>query len=108
MAQRNANYRRNNKNKDTKKFEQPLIDGLMRLGILKDESDIEFLIPNVLSPAYVLFDDNYEESRQTVLDWCTHVGIITKGRYGLWQYNAMEDALREGKEAALQISDHNS
>jgi len=93
---------------DTKKFEQPLIDGLIRLGLLKDESEIEFMIPNVLSPAYVLFDDNYELCRKTVLDWCDHVGLITKGRYGLWQYNAMEDALREGKEAALVVSESSS
>jgi protoporphyrinogen oxidase len=92
---------------DTKKFEQPLIEGLMRLGLLQDESQIEFMIPNVLSPAYVLFDDNYERCRQTVLDWCEHVGLITKGRYGLWQYNAMEDALREGKEAALLVQGSN-
>jgi protoporphyrinogen oxidase len=90
---------------DTKTFEQPLIDGLIRLGLLKDESEIIFMIPNVLSPAYVLFDDNYEVSRKTVLDWCDHVGLITKGRYGLWQYNAMEDALREGQEAADQITE---
>ena len=89
---------------DAKKFEQPMIDGLKRLGLLSDEDQIEFMIPNVLSPAYVLFDDNYEASRKTVLDWCESVGLITKGRYGLWQYNAMEDALREGKEAATQIA----
>ena len=81
-----------------------MIDGLKRLGLLSDEDQIEFMIPNVLSPAYVLFDDNYEASRKQ-LDWCTSVGLITKGRYGLWQYNAMEDALREGKEAATQIMD---
>lgn len=88
---------------DPAQFEQPVIDGLKQLGLLQDESDLVFMIPNVLSPAYVLFDDNYETARKTVLDWAAAAGIICKGRYGLWQYNAMEDALREGKEAAEQI-----
>jgi hypothetical protein len=54
----------------------------------------------VLDPAYVLFDDHYAASRQTILDWLASVSITSVGRYGRWQYNAMEDALLEGKEAA--------
>jgi protoporphyrinogen oxidase len=89
---------------DPSRFEQPVIDGLRRLGILDDESELLFMIPNVLSPAYVLFDDHYELSRATVLDWLGHAGIVSVGRYGRWQYNAMEDAILEGKEAAETVS----
>ena len=85
---------------DPARFEQPVIDGLRRLGILEDEADLVFAIPNVLAPAYVLFDHEYERRRAAVLDWCEQAGIVCVGRYGRWQYNAMEDALREGKEAA--------
>lgn len=89
---------------DPAKFEQPLIDGLRRLGILEDDSEILFMVPNVLSPAYVLFDHRYESARATVLDWLRQAGVISVGRYGRWQYNAMEDALLEGKEAAEIVS----
>lgn len=85
---------------DPQKFEQPVMDGLRRLGILDDESELLFMVPNVLSPAYVLFDQAYEHSRKTVLDWLDHAKIVSVGRYGRWQYNAMEDAVLEGKEAA--------
>jgi protoporphyrinogen oxidase len=85
---------------DPAKFEQALIDGLRKLGIIEDDSEILFMIPNVLKPAYVLFDHHYESARKTVLDWLKHTGIVSVGRYGRWQYNAMEDALLEGKEAA--------
>jgi protoporphyrinogen oxidase len=85
---------------DPAKFEQPLIDGLRRLGILDDSDEILFMIPNVLDPAYVLFDHHYEAARHKVLAWLSHTGIVSVGRYGRWQYNAMEDALLEGKEAA--------
>ncbi len=89
---------------DPSRFEQPVLEGLKRLGLLEDESDLIFMIPNVLSPAYVLFDDHYEASRGAVLDWLNTTSIITVGRYGRWQYNAMEDALLEGQEAAELVT----
>jgi protoporphyrinogen oxidase len=85
---------------DPARFEQPMIDGLRKIGLIDDESQVLFMIPNVLSPAYVLFDHEYEAARSTVLQWLAHAGIVSVGRYGRWQYNAMEDALLEGKEAA--------
>lgn len=88
---------------DPTRFEQPILDGLRRMGIIENEDDVLFMLPNVLSPAYVLFDDQYETARTTVLDWLDHAGVITAGRYGRWQYNAMEDALLDGREAARRI-----
>ncbi len=89
---------------DPSKFEQGVMDGLKRLGLVEDEDDILFMIPNVLSPAYVLFDAEYEASRAAVLEWLESSRIISVGRYGRWQYNAMEDALLEGMEAAETIA----
>lgn len=88
---------------DPSRFEGPMVDGLRKLGIIEDDKDILFVTPNVLSPAYVLFDAHYEVSRKTILDWLEQVGVISVGRYGRWQYNAMEDALLEGKEAAERV-----
>ncbi|MBI4818568.1 MAG: NAD(P)-binding protein [Deltaproteobacteria bacterium] len=85
---------------DPSHFEQPVIEGLKRVGILEDERDLVFMIPNVLSPAYVLVDHAYEAARKSILDFLATFPVMTVGRYGRWQYNAMEDALREGKESA--------
>ncbi|MCC7384002.1 MAG: NAD(P)-binding protein [Deltaproteobacteria bacterium] len=89
---------------DPKRFEQPLLDGLRRAGLITDEDQLVFVIPNVLSPAYVLFDDQYQVARRTILDWLASQSVVSVGRYGRWQYNAMEDALLEGKEAAELVS----
>ncbi len=88
---------------DPSRYEQAVMDGLRKIGILDDESEVLFMEPNVLSPAYVLFDEHYTEARQTVLDWLRSCRIISVGRYGRWQYNAMEDALTEGMEAAAAV-----
>lgn len=85
---------------DPARFEQPMFDGLRRIGLLEDQDEVVFAIPNVLNPAYVLFDEHYQRSRKTVLEWLRGLGVVSVGRYGRWQYNAMEDAILEGKEAA--------
>lgn len=89
---------------DTKRFEQPMIDGLRKVGIIEDEDQLLFCEANVLDPAYVLFDEHYSSSRKKILDWLAASGVISVGRYGRWQYNAMEDALLEGKEAAEKVT----
>lgn len=92
---------------DPSRYEQAVIDGLRQVGLLTDEDELLFLVPNVLSPAYVLVDAHYEVARGTILDWLRdETPIISMGRYGRWQYNAMEDAMREGQEAAEQIRAH--
>lgn len=88
---------------DPTRFVEPVLRGLRTAGIISERDEILFVEPNVLDPAYVLFDDHYERSRQTVLDWLEQTPVITVGRYGRWQYNAMEDALQEGRQAAHQI-----
>jgi protoporphyrinogen oxidase len=77
-----------------------VIEGLRTIGILDQESEILFMEPNFIQPAYVLYDAGYSKARATVLDWLETQNIIAIGRYGRWQYNAMEDALAEGMEAA--------
>ncbi len=90
---------------DPSRFEQGVLEGMKKLGLVERDEDIVFMIPNVLAPAYVLFDHEYEDARGTILDWLDGTGIISMGRYGRWQYNAMEDALREGMQAAELITE---
>jgi protoporphyrinogen oxidase len=88
---------------DPSRYEQPVLDGLQKIGIIDDQDDVLFMVPNVLSPAYVLFDGHYTDARATVLEWVKDQSVISIGRYGRWQYNAMEDALFEGMEAAQAV-----
>lgn len=88
---------------DPRRFEQPVLDGLRRVGIVSGEDEVLFMVPNVLQPAYVLFDGNYVDSRRVCLDWLQSHRVISIGRYGRWQYNAMEDAMLEGKAAAEAV-----
>ncbi len=53
-------------------------------------------VPN----AYVLQDPNYHESRTVLIDYLAAHNVLSTGRYGNWEYSAMEDALIHGRKAA--------
>jgi protoporphyrinogen oxidase len=84
--------------------EEDVLTGLRTCGLLADDDEVVFMEPHRIEPAYVLFDEHYEAARALVLDWLATQEVTSVGRYGRWAYTGMEDALLEGKEAALWSS----
>ncbi len=74
--------------------------GLVEMGFIKDAAQIRFALPGRAPCAYVIYDFEYQNARKTVLDWLAQEGIQSIGRYGDWNYSAMEDALLAGRAAA--------
>ena len=74
--------------------------GLIEMKIIERESDIAFVRPRRIRHAYVVYDRRWARSRKTVIDWLASRGIFTAGRYGRWEYAAMENAIVQGMEAA--------
>lgn len=74
------------------------------LGLIGDASEIlathVFRIPE----AYVVMDSEYEETRSSALKTLETSGVQPVGRYGLWEYGSMEDAIEQGARAAASIS----
>ncbi|MDB4417075.1 hypothetical protein N9232_00860, partial [Akkermansiaceae bacterium] len=71
--------------------------------VISDEDEIVFMDLCRIPHAYVIFDSNYEESREQVLDLLGELGVRSCGRWGGWNYGGMEDAMVEGQQAAFQI-----
>ena len=78
------------------------MDGLAACGLL-DARDVVLARARTIPTAYVLFDHAYGEARRAVLDAAAAAGIVVAGRYGLWEYSAMEDALLSGRAAAERV-----
>ncbi len=76
---------------------------LMRLGFIAQESDVIEIKPNTIDCAYVIFDKYYQKSTKIIFDYLKKKGIFSIGRYGRWEYSAMQDAFLYGKEAAETI-----
>jgi len=58
----------------------------------------------VIDPAYVIFDPHRQAVRERLLDMLMEQDVYSIGRYGVWTYSSMEDALMGGRETAQMIT----
>ena len=73
---------------------------LVEMNLIESPRQIRFMQTRRIPNAYVIYDFNYHESRQTILSSLRELGIQSIGRYGDWNYSSMEDALLDGKRMA--------
>lgn len=76
---------------------------LKQIGILKSNSQILALSVLKISPAYCIYDFNRSKSVRMVREFLAKQGIYSIGRYGAWEYSAMEDALEWGRKTAADL-----
>ena len=79
------------------------LGALVEIGALSAVEDVLFADVRNIECAYVIFDDNYEAALGTIFPYLERHRIYSRGRYGAWIYNAMEDSLLAGKEVAALI-----
>ena len=77
---------------------------LYAAGALNAPDDIVFAELKELTYAYVVFDDHYYSSVDTIVRYLESQRIYPRGRYGSWIYNAMEDCILAGRDIATQLS----
>jgi len=77
-----------------------VIRGLCEMKLIKGPEEVLFVRPRKIDYAYVIYDKHYAPALDTIRAFLREVGIISTGRYGGWNYSAMEDALRFGEDAA--------
>jgi len=78
---------------------------LCEMKMIADPADIAFVRARYLKYAYVIYDHSFSEALQVIHPFLRAQGIISGGRYGAWEYSAMEDALRSGRDAARTIEE---
>lgn len=64
----------------------------------KDPFLIKPLDYHISDHAYVVFDENYEDSTRTVMKYLNDTGIYTLGRFGEWQYYNMDICIKRSLE----------
>lgn len=77
-----------------------VLRALVTIGAIGDVDDVLFADERVIDPAYVVFDEHYASATATIHDYLEARRVFSRGRYGAWIYNSMEDSLLAGKEAA--------
>lgn len=79
------------------------IRGLTKLGILKGADEVEESHVVTLDPAYVVYDRARKRDLPRILAYLKRRRILSVGRYGAWEYSAMEDAILHGWRAAESL-----
>jgi protoporphyrinogen oxidase len=74
--------------------------GLIEMGVIDAANEIEFARVRRIDFAYVIFDHEYFGALSVIRPFLEEARIVSSGRYGDWNYSAMEDALLFGKQAA--------
>lgn len=77
---------------------------LLAMKIIDSEHAIRFARLRTIEHAYVIFDDHYYPSLDTITAFLRSANIVSAGRYGGWNYSSMEDALLFGRDAARQAT----
>ncbi|MBN1770855.1 MAG: FAD-dependent oxidoreductase [Deltaproteobacteria bacterium] len=80
--------------------------GLVELGLIRRAGDVRFVRPRVIPHAYVVYDRAWDKSRARLLAFLREHRILSVGRYGSWEYSAMEDALLAGRAAARTVEEN--
>jgi protoporphyrinogen oxidase len=76
------------------------LEGLATAGLIDGVDSVLDVWVEHVPDAYVLQDPNYKASRATLLEFLGAHNVLSTGRYGNWEYSAMEDALLHGRAAA--------
>jgi UDP-galactopyranose mutase len=79
------------------------INDLIRLGILKNKEEVTFKKIVEINPSYVIFDFERRRILEVIKEYLKKNRVCLLGRYGRWEYAAMEDVILQGKETALSL-----
>jgi protoporphyrinogen oxidase len=84
---------------DKAKAPERVRQGLMQMGLLKKSDTIAASFVADIPSAYVVYDAQRTPSVEKIQAWLRSQGIVSTGRWGRWEYAAMEDAIWQGAEA---------
>ena len=79
------------------------VEALVAAGFLRDAADVVHSRVVDIPLAYVVFDRARREVLPELVGWYVERGVVPMGRYGTWDYLAMEDSLRHGQQAAAWV-----
>ena len=91
------------KTPDITSLRHAALEAMKKPDLIDDESDILAEFSTVIDTGYVLYTHDRAENIECITRWLESNKIISTGRYGGWEYSAMEEAILEGRSAAERI-----
>jgi len=85
-------------------FSESAVRAFSQAGFLGNEHRLDYLGHLKINCGYVIMDKHREECLPVIMDYLRGQGIHPAGRYGRWEYSTMEDAIRQGRDLAGELS----
>ena len=82
------------------KMKRRIVRDLVRMGIIKNAGEIVTEHFLNIPCAYVIYDAGRMRALRSIQQYLSGKNVFLAGRYGAWEYSAMEDAILWGKKAA--------
>jgi protoporphyrinogen oxidase len=79
-------------------------DGLQELGLIRAPEAIRFARVRKVEHAYVVYDRARAGALEMLRPFLAEHGIVSAGRYAMWEYASMEDAIMQGLAAATRAA----
>lgn len=92
------------KKPDEKIVRQQVVEDLQKLELLTNDSEIVDETALTIEPAYVIYDKARSENLDLIHSRLLGYDIHSIGRWGRWEYSAMEDALLQGLQTAAKLN----
>lgn len=89
---------------DLKRIERAIAPALKKAGLLKPGEKLINPLWMKLDDAYVVFNRHRKPALETIMPYLEKNGCRSIGRYGAWKYSFMEEAILEGRAAALEFT----
>jgi protoporphyrinogen oxidase len=88
---------------DPDNYVQPVIDDLLRVGLLRSQDEVIHTSTILARYANVIFDLDRETALPIVHEWLDGQGIIYAGRFGEWGYHWTDEAFKSGEQGAAKV-----
>lgn len=95
-----------NKKINEKNILSSVRNDLKKAGIIKKDEEIILCQSMLMKYAYVIYDKDYFKNTALIHKYLKKNNIFSIGRYGNWDYSAMEDAILAGRKTAQEINLH--
>jgi len=82
-----------------------VVEGLTEMGLLGQAAQLESAALREIAPAYVIYDRDRTNALDQIVPELDQLDILLAGRYGIWEYSSMEDALVTGELAATRAGE---
>ena len=79
-------------------------EGLKEMGLIRAPEAIRFARVRKVEHAYVIYDRARSDALAVLHPFLARNRIASAGRYAMWEYASMEDAILQGIAAATQAA----